>query len=89
MSEIGDFYKDWKKYRDKKKARNVSWSLNFLEQKEIFFQVLNEANWHTLVEECVDFWPSTGKWIARHPKKQGHGVKNLFNYVTQNIKETV
>lgn len=31
--------------------------------------------------ELVDFWPGTGKWIARDTKRKGRGVFNLLKYI--------
>jgi len=36
--------------------------------------------------ELIDFWPGTGKWIARDTKLKGRGVFNLLKYVKEGQK---
>lgn len=40
---------------------------------------------HLVVEERIDFWPGTGKWIDRESGRKGRGVFSLIKHVRKNV----
>jgi hypothetical protein len=79
MSDIGDLFNDVKKISQDKREKNRETSANILQKKEINFIVKNYGT-HLIVEGkngLIDFWPGTGKFIARNGGK-GRGVFNLI-----------
>ena len=67
-----------------RRAGNRESSPKLLEQAGVEFQSSNNGA-HLIVTgsswELIDFWPGTGKWIARETKHKGRGVFNLLKYV--------
>ena len=67
-----------------RRAGNRESSPKLLEQAGVEFQSCNNGA-HVIVTgagwELIDFWPGTGKWIARETKHKGRGVFNLLKYV--------
>lgn len=80
MSDLGDLFRDWNKEKTAKKRSNAANSIAYLKLKEVPYRILNEGNWHTLVAERIDYWPSTGKWRERQTGRQGRGVHNLVRF---------
>ncbi len=68
-----------------KRESNRNTSQAFLERESILFEIKNN-NAHLIVEGSkgfIDFWPGTGKWIAR-TRIKGFGVKNLIKAIRKN-----
>ena len=79
MGDTGEDFKAWKEQSKKKRASNRERSLELLGEKGISYKEKNGGA-HLVVSGAkgvVDFWPGTGKWIARYGK-QGRGVFNLI-----------
>ena len=79
MSELGDDFKEWNKIKKAKKQENQKSSTQILISEGIEFESRNYGN-HLIVQgfDCViDFWPSTGKFMARGGRA-GRGVRNLL-----------
>lgn len=79
MGDVGDDYKVMNETSKVKRADNRNSSPAYLEKHCIPFTVKNNGA-HLIVEGSkgfIDFWPGTGKWIARSGKK-GFGVKGLI-----------
>lgn len=87
MGNVGDLYRDLKEDRRRKKLSNAANSLALLKLKQVPYRILNALNWHLLIDERIDFWPSTGKWRERQTGKQGRGVQNLIRFFRLNKKE--
>ena len=86
MGDMGEMYNDMKKESQKRRAGHREASPEFLQKAGIPFEKKNNGA-HLIVEGCdcfIDFWPGTGKWIARNGKR-GFGVKNLIRYVEHGI----
>lgn len=82
MSDMGEMFSALNKVRQEKRADNREQSAEYLAQRGIPF-VKKNGGAHLIVEgdECfIDFWPGTGKWIARNGQK-GFGVRNLVNFI--------
>ncbi len=76
---MDDIFNDMKKHSQDKRKRNRESSANTLQKKGIDFIVKN-CGIHLIVKGkngLIDFWPGTGKFIARNGKK-GRGVFNLI-----------
>lgn len=67
-----------------RRAGNRESSPELLEQAGVRFKSSNNGA-HLIVTgsdwERIDFWPGTGKWIARDTKRKGRGVFNLLKYI--------
>ena len=81
MSEVKGLWKAYNEAKKAKKAANVESSLTLLRARNIEHQVLDWANYHTLVAGRYHLWPSTGKWIDRKSGSSGRGVLNLIKRV--------
>ena len=82
MSEVAETYGAMRDASKAKRAGNREQSAQYLTAKEIPF-TSNNGGAHLIVEgkDCfIDFWPGTGKWIARNGAK-GFGVRNLVNFI--------
>lgn len=85
MSELGDLYHEWNKDKQEKRRRNRSRSAALLTDRGYAFTSRNEGA-HLIVTAAmgvtIDFWPGTGKWIARVSRGghaiRGYGVANLM-----------
>lgn len=79
MIDIIEVFSDARKSSQDKREKNRESSANILKEKGINFDVKNYGI-HLVVKgkNClIDFWPGTGKFIARNGKK-GRGVFNLI-----------
>lgn len=74
--DMGHFWRDVRKSKQKKKSRNETSSTNILIKAGIKFKSFNCGN-HLQLEDKTNFWPSTGKWIRPNGEK-GRGVFNLL-----------
>jgi hypothetical protein len=83
-SEIAEMYKEHKEERRHKKVMNMEYSTELLKTVGIPFEAKNNGI-HLIVEgiDCkIDYWPSTGKFIARNGN-EGRGIKNLLRLCQQ------
>ncbi len=82
MGDMGEIYKAMKEDSKSRRANNRDSAPKALEGACISFESKNYGA-HLIVSHknvVVDYWPGTGKWIARKGKK-GRGIKNLINYL--------
>ena len=80
--DVGEMWKAHKEEGQKKRDRNRESSANILDGEGINFDIKN-GGVHLVVysyEGIIDFWPGTGKWIARNGKV-GRGVFKLIKYL--------
>lgn len=82
-SELAKAFAEYRAARKAKKGNNVESSLAMLTRNSIRYEVLNRDNYHTLVDERFDFWPSTGKWRERGNGRTGRGVRLLARIVRE------
>ena len=82
MGDLAEDFRIMKQLSQGRRADNRKNSALFLTERGISFTSKNSGA-HLIVEYTdglIDFWPGTGRWIARSGKK-GFGVKNLLNYM--------
>ena len=91
MSEVGEAFAAMKEADKVKKAANLAASTKILEELNIPFESKNRGI-HLVVtgkkDELFDFWPSTGKFIARKSSVSGRGIRTLLGYCNGKNKET-
>jgi len=71
------------KHSKAKKARNKHYALEMLDTHHVTYESKNSAT-HLIVsgEVIVDYWPTTGKWIARDTRKtSARGIKSLLAFL--------
>lgn len=79
-----DAFKAMKEESQERRAKNRDQSPRHLEQEYIPYVSKNDGA-HLIVgneDNLVDFWPGTGKWIARKGGK-GRGVHNLIKFIKE------
>lgn len=84
MGDMGDDFRAMKQHNKEKRASNTKSSTELLSENRIGFESKNFGA-HLIVEGMkgkVDFWPSTGKWIARSGN-YGRGIKSLINSISK------
>lgn len=84
MGDMAEDFKLMKEASKEKRESNRNSSPAYLERFSIPFETKNGGA-HLIVEGSkgfIDFWPGTGKWIAR-TKIKGFGVKNLIEAIQQ------
>jgi len=80
MGDVGETFKMWNEVGQEKRRDNRETSRFLLEDKKIKF-VNKNMGAHLIVtgkNGLIDFWPGTGKFIQRKPKRTGRGVFNLL-----------
>lgn len=85
MSELGDDFREWREYKQHKRANNRDNSAALLTAKNIPFVSHNNGA-HLIVASKIgvfDFWPGTGRWISRNTGSKGFGVKNLLAHIKE------
>jgi hypothetical protein len=87
MSELSETFQALRELKKGKKSGNVESSLSWLKRAGIPYVVLNGANYHTLVAEKFDFWPSTGKWRKRGSNRWSRGVRSLIFAVKKELEK--
>lgn len=88
MGDMGDIWREakplMKEESKQRRHHNRTSSRDLLASRGIAFESRNEGA-HLIVKgrDCViDFWPGTGKYIARDGRK-GRGVRNLLKLCEQ------
>ena len=87
MGDVGDDFRAFKKLGQENRARNRKNSPSVLTDHGVEFESKNMGA-HLIVTgaDClIDFWPGTGKWIARNGKR-GFGVFNLLKLCSETKK---
>jgi hypothetical protein len=83
MSEMAENFAALKEISKAARASNRSNSAKILADRGIEFESKNDGA-HLIVtgaNGAVDFWPGTGKFIARGINKSGRGVFNLIRHL--------
>lgn len=60
-----------------KKTHNKICSTSILQSMGINIEIKNNGI-HIIVDNKIDFWPTTGKYIVRKNQKKGRGVFNMI-----------
>jgi len=81
MSDTGDMWREIKKDSKAKKQSNYDRAIERLNKLEIPYTCPNSN--HVVVDEKIDYWPSTGKFIVRKSNKKGRGIKALLKEIKQ------
>lgn len=79
---MGDQWRAYKADRQQKKRENMASSTAELLASGIPF-VSHNGGVHLVVAGAWDFWPSTGRWVARQAgpdgkRREGRGVRKLI-----------
>lgn len=77
MSDMGEVFSKLRELRKQKRESNTTHSTKLLIERGIRFQSKNGGA-HLIIEDRVDFWPSTGLYIERKSGARGRGVANLL-----------
>jgi len=87
MGDMADDFNAMREHSQVKRASNRISSAGLLEARGITFESKNGGA-HLIVQhegKVIDFWPGTGKWIARGSGKNagciGRGVFPLLKYL--------
>lgn len=83
MGDMGDYWKDVKQESMERRARNRESSADYLKKHGVEFESKNGGA-HLIVKgrDClIDFWPGTGKYIARNGEN-GRGLRNMLKLCT-------
>lgn len=84
---MGDMAEDFKMLHQiskDKREKNRNSGLSHLEKVGIPFEIKNGGA-HLIVEGSrgfLDYWPGTGRWIARSGRR-GFGVRNLISAINK------
>lgn len=82
MGDVGDYWRDYKEYVRKKKQQYGKGKSAAIDRVKLAgFEVREISHGHYRVEECMDWWPSTGTWRETRGKLSGHGADSLINYM--------
>lgn len=84
MSENSPVYKSMRELDKNKKLGSLEKSAKLLKMYKVRF-ASNLEGVHLVVYSgsmgCVDFWPGTGRWLARVEAKRGYGIFSLLKYI--------
>lgn len=88
MSDIGETWSGYKEQRKAKRDKNRESAHEILGNRGIDYDAKNGGA-HFIVygeSETIDFWPGTGKFIARTSKVSGRGIFNMIRHLRQGKK---
>jgi hypothetical protein len=80
MGDMKEVFDAMDEDRKQKRLVEAEESLSTLKEEGVPHRICNALNWHVLVDEKVDFWPSTGKWRVRGSGRTGRGVRALLGW---------
>lgn len=90
MGDMREVYKAMKESKRTRHAANRKLYANLLNQAGVPFSTNNDGV-HLIVDGGdsgkIDFWPGTGKWIARSGKN-GKGISTLLSAINRNSSST-
>lgn len=75
-SDLRDLFQANRQQKQVKRASNLARSLEALESSGINYRKLSD--YHYLVAENYDYWPSTGLFINRLTRKRGRGIFKII-----------
>lgn len=83
MGNMGELWRDigpvLKKESKERKQRNFCNAILLLDKYKIRYEQKSDS--HIVVEDKIDYWPSTGLFIDRKTKKRGRGVRQILKKV--------
>jgi hypothetical protein len=83
MGDMGEDYRLLREQRKQKKRNNIELSTQALIDRNIPFESKKDGA-HLIVDGKVDFWPSTGLFIARYPgTHRDRGVFKLIAWLAK------
>ena len=86
-SEMGEIYYAMRKAKQERKQANKANGTEKIKRSGYSFVTHNDGL-HIVIENRVDYWPSTGKFIDRQTKRKGRGILPLLKYLYGIIKQT-
>lgn len=84
--DASDMWRSYKAQRRQKRHDNLSSSIGILKSRGVMLVSANDYI-HTQIRDdrfFIDYWPSTGKWVARKPEsKEGRGFQSLLKFLDE------
>jgi hypothetical protein len=80
MADVGDDARALSDYIQEQHAKRREEGPGALEAAGHKVSVHNRGA-HLVVNESVDFWPGTGRWIARSTGRRGRGIDSLLGWL--------
>lgn len=81
MGDVGEFWRDvktdWKERSRAKRWGNLENAVRSLEGMKVPYEKKSQV--HFVIDDKIDYWPTTGKFIVRSNQKKGRGLMNLVN----------
>lgn len=90
MGDMAEYWNDLKPHFKEKRKNHVSTSIssteNFFKKRLIEYKLFEDTGQFQLKlpHEIVDYWATTGTWIARKTKKRSRGFRSLIRYMEEN-----
>ena len=75
MGDVGDFWRDWKDHKREVKA--LRYRADTEAAKAEGWEIVRHTEWHWLVENRFQWWPSTGRWLDNNSTKSGWDFNSL------------
>lgn len=63
--------------RNNKKQDHAKEFMKAIESSGLHFRIKNGGD-HVVINDRVDCWPTTGRWIIRTTKETGRGISSLL-----------
>ncbi|THA09434.1 hypothetical protein [Rodentibacter pneumotropicus] len=80
MGDMGEVFRDLRKYRKEKKEKNLESNITLLKKLNIYF--VEYGTYHLGIKTAkgtISFYPSTGLWFySKNPRKQRRGIRSLL-----------
>ncbi len=77
---MGDMVEIFKAMNEEKRLRrqlSLKWNMELVLKSGVSFVTKNDG-FHLILEDHIDFWPSSGKFFDRETGKYGQGLNKVF-----------
>lgn len=84
MSEIGEYFQDWKEYYRDVRENCKEMRLEFLKKSDLDYQILNLSAGHvriSTIKAKYDIWLGSGKWAQVGTNKFSQGWGELLKRI--------
>ena len=83
MGDVGDYWNDHREYKREKSKQQMKLLPNWLKSLSDAGLIYMDMGGFYRINNCFDWWPSTGTWMSLDKKVRDHGVRNLIKHITE------
>lgn len=72
-----EYFSMMREEKQKKKVKMSEAFMKAIAESGLHFRIKN-GGYHVVIDDRVDCWPTSGRWIVRSTKETGRGIQSLM-----------